>query len=49
VSPEDMDETEERPCDVVKLVKQACVGKSCALWAYDRCSLALLLPQGDGI
>ena len=44
VSPEDMDETEERPCDVVKLVKQACVGKSCALWAYDGCSLKLLLP-----
>ena len=44
VSPEDMDETEERPCDVVKLVKQACVGKSCALWGFDQCSLRVYVP-----
>ena len=44
VSPEDMDETEERPCDVVKLVKQACVGKSCALWGFDQCSLKVYVP-----
>jgi len=44
VSPEDMDETEERPCEVVKLVKQACVGKSCALWGFDQCSLRVYVP-----